>query len=394
MEYVKNNPKKREIEMKKLIRLSSLMVIVLALAFTLATVSAKSASYNFNLGSTFGDRDEFTFEVATTGTIRIQANWNAGTNLALILNGPGQTGYYQRIDGSSPLVVTQAVTNQILAKGTTWRASIVNFSGGGNAWGNLQIDYPAVEPMPVPQSQNGQPKYNFSVGSAFGDRDSFSFEVTTPGTIQVQANWPGGVNNLALILNGPGQTGYYQRSDGHSPLVVTQVVTNQILAKGTTWQAAIVNLSGAGNAAGTLTITYPIPQPVPTPNPGPGQGQGQGQGWGWGNIFWPQHYSNFDSVRITDIEKTMDKAVITVAYTLATNHQSQVFLGANTESSGFGYKPAALTFGTGTAKVELSVSGKKPLSTETISVFLYEGGKSPFFKITQDQKLNWNSLKK
>jgi hypothetical protein len=60
--------------------------------------------------------------------------------------------------------------------------------------------------------------YPFSVSSTLGDRDTFNFTVNSVGTINAGATWTGTAANLALILNGPGQVGYYARNDGSSPL--------------------------------------------------------------------------------------------------------------------------------------------------------------------------------
>ena len=113
--------------------------------------------------------------------------------------------------------------------------------------------------------------YSFSVSSTFGDRDIFNFTVNSVGTINGEATWTGGAANLALILNGPGQVGYYARKDGPSPLSLSYTVTTTDLSKGTDWRLSIVNFGG-GEATGTVTIAYPTgptptPPPLPTPTP-------------------------------------------------------------------------------------------------------------------------------
>lgn len=99
----------------------------------------------------------------------------------------------------------------------------------------------------------------FTISAERGARETLSFEVTTPGTITLEATWSssGGAVNLALILNGPGQTGYYARKDGASPLSVEYTVTSQDVAKGKAWTATIANFSGRGPVAGTLKVAYP-----------------------------------------------------------------------------------------------------------------------------------------
>jgi hypothetical protein len=98
--------------------------------------------------------------------------------------------------------------------------------------------------------------YSFSVGSTFGDRDIFNFRVNSVGTINGEATWTGSAADLALILNGPGQEGYYARVDGLSPLSLSYTVTTADLNKGTDWRLSIVNF-GSGDATGTVTILYP-----------------------------------------------------------------------------------------------------------------------------------------
>ncbi|MCK5720915.1 MAG: PEGA domain-containing protein, partial [Gammaproteobacteria bacterium] len=99
--------------------------------------------------------------------------------------------------------------------------------------------------------------YPFSVNPTFGDRDIFNFTVNSVGTINGEATWTGSAANLALILNGPGQVGYYARKDGSSPLSLSYTVTTADLSKGTDWRLSIVNFGG-GDATGTVTIAYPI----------------------------------------------------------------------------------------------------------------------------------------
>lgn len=102
--------------------------------------------------------------------------------------------------------------------------------------------------------------YSFSVSSTFGDRDIFNFRVNSGGTINGEATWTGSAADLALILNGPGQEGYYARVDGLSPLSLSYTVTTSDLSNGTDWRLSIVNFGG-GDATGTVTILYPEETP-------------------------------------------------------------------------------------------------------------------------------------
>ena len=120
-----------------------LFVLAVMLPLALTVGQAKTETHPFSVNANYGDSKVFSFEVKAAGTIRVQANWTGSApRLALILNGPGQVGYYQRADGPSPLTVTQEVTPAILAKGTAWSVSIVNFGRSGQAAGTIQLEYP------------------------------------------------------------------------------------------------------------------------------------------------------------------------------------------------------------------------------------------------------------
>jgi hypothetical protein len=95
------------------------------------------------------------------------------------------------------------------------------------------------------------------LNSTFGDRDVFRITPGRPGTISVEVAWRGSTDRLAVILNGPGQTGYYARQDSGSPLTLTFEVTREVYARGEPWVISVVNFSGAGRAVGRVVVTYP-----------------------------------------------------------------------------------------------------------------------------------------
>ena len=110
-------------------------------------------SNRFNLGPTFGERARVEFKVREAGRIHLQASWSGSARrLALILNGPGQEGYYARQDATSPLVIDLSVGEEILRRGDEWAVSIVNF-GRGTAYGVVEGTYPA----PVTTVNRGSP---------------------------------------------------------------------------------------------------------------------------------------------------------------------------------------------------------------------------------------------
>jgi hypothetical protein len=117
--------------------------VVLSACSKSSSDSEHSLSQHFSLNATFGDRDISTFTVTSVGPIWAEASWaGSATDLALILNGPGQVSYFERVDGHSPLSLSYAVTDTDLTKGTEWTISVVNF-GGGLADGVVKITYPA-----------------------------------------------------------------------------------------------------------------------------------------------------------------------------------------------------------------------------------------------------------
>ena len=104
----------------------------------------------------------------------------------------------------------------------------------------------------------------FQVGPR--DRQVFRFTLDAPGTLRIRATWSD-ASRLALILNGPGQAGYYARQDGTSPLSIDFDVTEALLERGTQWQVSVVNFQASG-AMGSGTLALSLPQPASsTPNP-------------------------------------------------------------------------------------------------------------------------------
>jgi len=103
----------------------------------------------FQLSEVFGDQETFDITLSRPGVVRITADWRGSTQkLALLLNGPGQTGYYARRDGPSALRIEFNVTEELFHRGRNWRVSVVNFSRRGNSVGRIVVDYPSLS-MPL-----------------------------------------------------------------------------------------------------------------------------------------------------------------------------------------------------------------------------------------------------
>ncbi len=63
-----------------------------------------------------GDATSWRLLPGAAGAITAEATWSGGASLALILNGPGQTGYFAREDGTSPLVLRFRLTPELLRR--------------------------------------------------------------------------------------------------------------------------------------------------------------------------------------------------------------------------------------------------------------------------------------
>ena len=206
-------------------------------------------------------------------------------------------------------------------------------------------------------------------GFIIGNNSSavFDFTVNTTGTLNITASWLG--VKLALILNGPGQTGYYQRVEGNSPLSVNQYVSARILARGSNWRAKLVNF-GVGGAIGTLNISFSAqPEPV-------------------------RHYTQFDRLNIVSIDKTMDHAAVEIEYTLQTYHSRAVYLGMEILANGrqilgFSSSSPRIDASNGRLFIDVYYNDNAFLTSDQIAVFLYEDLADPFAKLTSDLRLDW-----
>jgi len=136
------------------------MIIGLSLVSTAAGPAASAAAtndYSFELTSTYGDQEKFSFSVAEAGCVIAQVkSWSrsgtsglATSQLALILNGSDRTSYYAREDGgytsNAPLWISYAVSSTQVSKVQTWTISVANFTQSGTAKGTLNLEYPPTQ---------------------------------------------------------------------------------------------------------------------------------------------------------------------------------------------------------------------------------------------------------
>jgi hypothetical protein len=193
-------------------------------------------------------RDIYHIRLIAAGQIKVHATWTGSQgSLALIINGPGQVGYFARKDGVSPLDVAYTVTPANFAAGSDWTVSVASF-GTGQASGTVTITYPSG-------SSTSPFQEGFTLSNTSG-RVIHVLVLKRAGPIQAQATWTGTPTSMALIVNGPGQVGYFARQDGGSPLNVSYMVTAVNFLVGDTWRVSLASFS-APNANGTFKVTFP-----------------------------------------------------------------------------------------------------------------------------------------
>jgi len=193
-------------------------------------------------------RNYFYLRLTGPGQIRAYAEWTGSqSELALIINGPGKENAYAREDGPSGTEVVYNVTAADFAAGDTWRVAIASF-GSGEATGTVYLTYPSGSGAAVPGISFGvQPDYCTAVNLIV---------LHGAGAINATASWGGSPGSMALIINGPGQVGYYARQDGGSPLAAGYTVTAGDLGAGDLWRVSLAAFT-APDANGNINITYP-----------------------------------------------------------------------------------------------------------------------------------------
>ncbi len=211
--------------------------IIVALFGDINADLAKSLSAN---------RTVYFLKLDGPGTIWAQATWGGSqADLALIINGPGQEGYYARQDGGNGLSVAYDVTQADFDAGAIWRVTVASFGGGQTDNGVINLNYPG-----------GAVQDQFAISPNWGSVVAVA-KLAGPGTISGSATWTGAPANMALIVNGPGQVGYYARQDGPSELTVEYNVTGADFATGNQWRLSLVAFEPPSITEGTLNVWYP-----------------------------------------------------------------------------------------------------------------------------------------
>jgi hypothetical protein len=86
------------------------------------------------------------------------------------------------------------------------------------------------------------------------------FSVKKPGAIAATLTWTSGDCPLSLILNGPGQVGFFARKDGASPLSLEFAVTEQQIAKGSDWTLTVACMRDLGPDPLPFTLKMDFPE--------------------------------------------------------------------------------------------------------------------------------------
>ncbi len=103
----------------------------------------------------------------------------------------------------------------------------------------------------------------FNLSGELSNRKVIPLDIREPGLFTARVEWEGGAPKLALILNGPGQTSYYARTDGASPLYLQFEFTREQWRAEGRWQLSVVNFQRETTATGTALLYYPVAKEAP-----------------------------------------------------------------------------------------------------------------------------------
>lgn len=216
-------------------------------AATLTAVSSVPQTWTHPVDM-LSNRTVINLRLVAPGQIRVRLAWTGNQDtLALMVNGPGQDNVYAREDGGTGLEVAYTVTATDFANGDHWRLTIASF-GSGEAQGRAEITYPsATDSSPI--------QLDFTISPTSG-RSVSLLVLRRSGTVSAQADWVGQPPDLALILNGPGQTGSYARQDGSNPLNLVYDVQSSEFGAGDVWFISLASFLEA-DLQGEITINFP-----------------------------------------------------------------------------------------------------------------------------------------
>jgi len=183
------------------------------------------------------------------GTISATATWSGNpSSQALIINGPGKVNAYAREDGGSGVSVSYDVTSGDLSSGHLWILSVTNFENN-SASGNISMTWPGSG-------------VDISFTDSFGHTPTAARAialvlVSGPGELQGIATWVGSPASTSMIINGPGQSGYYDREDGSSPLKVDYTIKPADYSAGALWSISWASFTAPSGLSGKIDLQIP-----------------------------------------------------------------------------------------------------------------------------------------
>ena len=139
--------------------------------------------------------------------------------------------------------------------------------GGKRLLVNLMINHKLHPSIPLSQARKTvefiQPgTVSDRINGQF-PRNILHFQVRQRGRITARLSWSPPERQLTLILNGPGQVGYFARKDGVSPIEIAFDVTDKNVSAGTDWA-----ITAFGDLGATV-INYKLDLSFPTTGAGP-----------------------------------------------------------------------------------------------------------------------------
>jgi len=214
------------------------------------------------------------------------------------------------------------------------------------------------------------------LGSEYGASVIYPIQMPCPGPIQARATWTGSARNLALTLNGPGQTGYFERKYGGEPLTLHYNVTDEYMHRGNRWWISLTNFEG-GTADVTVSIDY-------------------GDFCVTTSALTRSLENNVTNLRVNSA--TDERMTLTVDYTYDGSQGNDVYLYVSALHAGqiqrwFTYRPTPIKRGSGTATVAIGLSEGQNLTanmtTEQLQFRMYVGSQPSFYQQTFDFAKNW-----
>ena len=218
-----------------------------ALLAGIAQAHPRTIRHGVQLQGRHGARQVFTVEVHTPGWLTASYQSQYGPGLALILNGPGNRGGYDRQDGRGPLRVRHFVSGADLAAGCTWQVTVASFGRRYcNARGVLEITYPeAVQRMRPAPAKRDTRTFEVDKNIAQGAFRTKVLNCNVPG--RVVLSWQprrGGDERIEVRVRQKHRAGYIASRVGRGAFDLSFRVTPEMIAQENTFEIEVVNRTG------------------------------------------------------------------------------------------------------------------------------------------------------